>query len=55
MFNLAISFSLFIYAYGIDETLDNGIFVGGAIVVIIYMLTGAIWRDFSNKKLQDKE
>ena len=55
LLNLGISLSLYIYSYGFENILENGIYVGGLTVVILYMLTGTIWRDFSNKKMQNKK
>ena len=52
--NLVISLALYIYSYGFESIVENGIYAGGLTVVILYMLTGRIWRDLSNKKVQNK-
>ena len=54
LLNLVVSLSLFIYSYGFESILENGMYVGGLTVVILYMLTGTMWRDISNKKMKHK-
>lgn len=38
--NFAISVGLFLYGYGIDGLLENGMYVGGLFVVVMYFLLG---------------
>ena len=46
----AISISLFIYKYGADKILDNGIYTGTLVILVIYILTGKFWYNLFNKK-----
>lgn len=55
LLNLAISLTLYIYSYGFEGFLGNGIYLGGLFVVISYMFTGSFWRDFSNKRVERKK
>ena len=45
-----ISISLFVYQYGADKILDNGIYTGALAILIIYILTGQFWYKLFNKK-----
>lgn len=48
---LAISVGLFIYKYGTDKILDNGIYSGALTLLLIYFVKGQFWyRLFNNKK-----
>ncbi len=38
--NFIISISLFLYKYGFDGLLENGIFIGGMFVVVSYFIVG---------------
>ncbi len=51
MLNLSISIALFAYNYGLVGFLDQGMYLGGLTVVMVYMLTGSFWRDFSNTRV----
>jgi len=52
--NLVVSVSLYLYSYGMENLMANGIYLGGLVVVVIYILTSSIWRDFSNAKVLKK-
>ena len=43
--NLAISIGLFLYQYGINGFKDNGIYVGGLLVVVTFVFTSKFWRN----------
>ncbi len=52
LLNFVVAMSLYIYEYGVDQILDNGIFVGALSVLVIYFITGKFWRDLFNKKMK---
>ena len=45
----AISIGLYIYKYGADHILDNGIYVGAVALLLIYILTGQFWYKLFKK------
>lgn len=45
----AISISLYIYQYGANHLLDNGIYVGTVAMLLIYTLTGQFWYKLFKK------
>ena len=47
--NFVISISLYLYQYGSDHLLANGIYLGGATLVIIYFLTSRVLFSIFNK------
>ncbi|AUP81295.1 hypothetical protein [Flavivirga eckloniae] len=48
--NIAISLGLFIYKYGINEILNNGIFGGALTVFLIFLIFGKFLYRVFNKK-----
>ena len=49
LLNFAISVSLYLYQYGLDHLINNGIYVGALAVLFIYFLTGHFWRNLFYK------
>ncbi len=49
LLNFAISISLYLYQYGLDHLLANGIYLGGAFLVIMYFLTSRVLFNIFNK------
>jgi hypothetical protein len=47
---LAISVSLFIYQYGADKILDNGIYTGALALLLIYFVSGQFWYKLFRKE-----
>ena len=43
LMNFTISVGLFLYKYGSEALLNNGIYIGALFVLIIYFLTGKFW------------
>lgn len=50
LFNFMISISLYLYQYGLDHMLSNGIYLGALTILIIYFLTSKILFHVFNKK-----
>lgn len=46
---LMISVGLFIYEYGTDKILENGIYSGALAMLLIYFITGHFWYQLFNK------
>lgn len=54
--NFVVSISLFLYQYGYEKLLENGIYAGGLFIVIAYLLLGKIlYRYFHEKHLPDRD
>lgn len=52
--NLIISLTLFIYSYGIGGLIQNGIYAGGILVVVLYMLLApTLYRKFNPVSTSD--
>lgn len=49
LLNFAVSIGLFIYQYGVEELLHNGIYAGALALLVIYFLTGQFWYKFFKK------
>lgn len=54
LLNFAISVALFLYKYGTDQLLRNGIFAGALILLVIYFLTGKFWYSIFHEKYYEK-
>ncbi len=50
LFNFVISIGLFSYQYGFNSILDNGIYAGALLVLLIYFFSGHLFRDLFQKK-----
>lgn len=50
LLNFVISVSLYLYQYGLDHMLSNGIYLGALSLLIIYFLTSRVLFHFFNKK-----
>ena len=56
LLNYAVSLSLFLYLYGWAGLMDNGIYMGASIIVLIYFCTSWFWRRlFSLKEVSSKD
>lgn len=56
LLNYAVSISLFLYQYGSDQLLENGIYAGASTILLIYFLTGPLWRRlFQKEKIEEKK
>ncbi|RJP55801.1 MAG: hypothetical protein C4557_00855 [Anaerolineaceae bacterium] len=49
LLNLILSVGLFLYKYGMEKLLDNGIFTGALVLLVIYFLTGQYWYTIFHK------
>lgn len=49
LLNFAASLGLFIYQYGIEKLLNNGIYFGAVVLLVIYFLTGQFWYNLFKK------
>lgn len=49
LLNFAISISLYLYQYGLDHLLSNGIYLGAVTLVVIYFLTSRVLFNIFNK------
>jgi hypothetical protein len=45
-----LSIGLFMYKYGIDKILDNGIYAGAVVMLLIYFSTAWFWYGIFNKE-----
>lgn len=54
LLNFAISVGLFVYKYGIDEILSNGIYSGAVFVIISYLVLGKICYKYFHEKHLEK-
>ena len=50
LLNFAISLGLFLYKYGLEEVLKNGIYAGALLLLVIYFLTGKYWYSIFHKR-----
>lgn len=50
VFNLAISLSLYIYQYGTDHLLSNGMYLGGLTVLLIVLFFGNFFYQLFKEK-----
>lgn len=50
LLNFTISVALFLYKYGMEQLLENGIYAGALILLVIYFLTGKYWYSIFHKK-----
>jgi hypothetical protein len=50
LLNFTISVALFLYKYGMAQLLENGIYAGALILLVIYFLTGKYWYSIFHKK-----
>lgn len=46
---LTISVGLYIYQYGAEKLLDNGIYLGALSLLLIYVVTGQFWYKLFKK------
>ena len=47
--NFLISLGLFLYKYGFEGLINNGIYTGGLVILVIYFLTGWYWYSIFHK------
>ena len=52
--NFIISISLFIYSYGLDGLLTNGIYLGALFVLVSYFIVGKLCHTHFHKKYYEK-
>ena len=52
--NFIISIGLFLYKYGSARLMENGIYVGALVLLVIYFLTGWFWYWIFHKKHYEK-
>lgn len=52
--NFVVSISLFIYTYGVEGLLENGIYLGALFVLISYFLVGKLCYTYFHKKYYQK-
>lgn len=50
LLNFVISLSLYLYQYGMDHLLSNGIYLGALTLVVIYFLTSKVLFNIFNKQ-----
>lgn len=50
LLNFTISVALFLNKYGMEQLLENGIYAGALILLVIYFLTGKYWYSVFHKK-----
>lgn len=43
--NVGISVGLFLYKYGLQALLENGMYAGGLLVVVTFLFTAPFWRN----------
>jgi hypothetical protein len=55
LLNFAISISLFLYNYGIEGLLKNGIYLGALFVILAYFLVGKVCYIYFHKKYYDNQ
>ncbi len=48
--NLVLSLSLFLFRYGPEQLLHNGIYSGALVLLLIYFLTGRFWFTLFQEK-----
>ena len=48
--NFSISIGLFLYKYGPSQLVENGVYAGALIILIIYFLTGWYWYSIFHQK-----
>ena len=53
--NFFASLGLFVYKYGIENIVQNGIYAGALGILVIYFLTGWFWYLIFHKKYYEKE
>ncbi len=46
---LAISVGLFIHQYGAEAIIENDIYLGALVILLIYFVTGRFWYKLFNK------
>lgn len=49
LLNFTVSISLYLYQYGLDHMLSNGIYLGAVSLVVIYFLTSKVLFKLFNK------
>ncbi|MEK6782852.1 MAG: hypothetical protein AABY93_14220 [Bacteroidota bacterium] len=52
--NFIISFSLFLYTYGVEGLLKNGIYLGALFVLISYLIVGKLCYTYFHKRYYEK-
>jgi hypothetical protein len=52
--NFLVSFSLFIYKYGLEGLVENGIYLGGLFVLLSYFVIGKLCYTYFHKKYYEK-
>ncbi len=48
--NFLISLGLFLYKYGVEQLVQNGIYAGALTILFIYFLTAQYWYSIFHKK-----
>jgi hypothetical protein len=49
LLNFVISIGLFIYKYGTEQLLDNGIYLGALTLLLVYFVSGRLWYNLFDK------
>ena len=55
LLNFVVSISLFLYQYGLDGLLENGMYAGGLFVVLAYFAVGKLLYTYQHKKYFEKQ
>ncbi len=50
LLNFVISVGLFLYKYGTKQLIENGIYAGALLLLVIYFLTGRLWYSVFHQK-----
>jgi len=51
--NFLLSLGLFVYKYGMEKIIQDGIYAGALTLLIIYFLTGWFWYSIFQKKYDE--
>lgn len=52
--NFVVSMGLFLYKYGVDGLLENGIYAGALFVLVSYFIVGKLCYTYFHKKYYQK-
>ena len=53
--NFIVSLGLFVYKYGAENMVQNGIYAGALALLVIYFLTGWFWYLIFHKEYYEKD
>ena len=54
LLNFVISISLFVYKYGLEGLVGNGLYAGALLLLVIYFLTGRFWYVVFHKRYYEQ-